>query len=77
MSSVKRYGPRYGRKAKEKLSKIEAERNKRYKCPYCRKPSIKRESYGIWYCKSCGKKFTGKAYSIREGSSRMPEKEDQ
>ncbi|MBW2989164.1 50S ribosomal protein L37ae [Candidatus Woesearchaeota archaeon] len=62
--SVKRFGARYGRKLKEKFGKIEAEQRKKHKCPYCSAPKVKRIAAGIWGCRKCGVKFTGKAYSI-------------
>ena len=62
--SVKRFGARYGRKLKLKLSQIEFEQKKSHKCPYCNKPAVKRVSLGIWQCKKCNAKFTGKAYSV-------------
>ncbi|MBW2992206.1 50S ribosomal protein L37ae [Candidatus Woesearchaeota archaeon] len=62
--SVKRFGPRYGRTVKHKLSKIEAELKKKHKCPYCHSLAAKRVAAGIWYCKKCNAKFTGKAYSV-------------
>ena len=64
LKSVKRYGARYGRKLKLKLSKIEEEQRKLHKCPYCNKLAVKRIAVGIWNCAKCKAKFTGKAYSI-------------
>ena len=64
LGSVKRFGARYGRKLKLKLSKIETEQRKLHKCPYCNKPAVKRVAVGIWQCTKCDTKFTGKAYSI-------------
>ena len=64
LGSVKRFGARYGRKLKLKFSKIEAEQRKLHKCPYCNKIAVKRIAVGIWHCKKCNAKFTGKAYSI-------------
>ena|SRR3989338_8120447 len=61
---VKRFGARYGRKPKLKFSKIEAEQRKLHKCPYCNKIAVKRIAVGIWGCRKCNAKFTGKAYSI-------------
>jgi len=61
-----RFGPRYGKKIRELVAEIEKKyKNKRLKCPFCNNISVKRLSYGIWYCTHCGKKFTGKAYSIQ------------
>ena len=64
LGSVKRYGARYGRKLKLKLSKIETEQRKFHKCPYCNKIAVKRVAIGIWNCRKCNAKFTGKAYSV-------------
>jgi len=64
LGSVKRFGARYGRKLKLKLSKIETEQRKLHKCPYCNKIAVKRVAVGIWSCKKCNAKFTGKAYSV-------------
>ena len=58
-----RFGSRYGRRIRERIKKIESSyRKKTYECPSCHKMSLKRESYGIWVCKSCGKKIAGGAY---------------
>ena len=70
--SVKRFGPRYGRKLKERFGKIEAEQRKKQKCPYCSALKVKRVATGIWECKKCKTKFTGKAYSV---SKRISSKE--
>ena len=64
LGSVKRFGARYGRKLKLKFSKIETEQRKLHKCPYCNKIAVKRIAVGIWNCRKCKAKFTGKAYSV-------------
>ena len=64
MGSAKRFGARYGRKTKLKFSKVETEQRKLHKCPYCNKIAVKRLSMGIWACRKCDAKFTGKAYSV-------------
>ena len=64
LGSAKRFGARYGRKLKVKFSKIETEQRKLHKCPYCSKIAVKRIALGIWGCKKCKAKFTGKAYSV-------------
>lgn len=66
LGSVKRFGVRYGVKPKKRLAKIESELRKKHKCPYCNKLQVKRLAVGIWYCKKCKAKFTGKAYSIKK-----------
>ena len=66
LKSVKRFGARYGRKPKIKFSKIEESQRKLHKCPYCHKIAVKREAVGIWHCRKCDARFTGKAYSVSE-----------
>ena len=61
---TKRFGSRYGRRPKVQLAKIEATQRAKHKCPYCNKTAVKRQSTGIWHCRQCGSKFTGKAYTI-------------
>lgn len=64
LSSMKRYGARYGRSLKERYSLIEDEQKKLYDCPECGKPKLKRVSKGIWQCTKCNAKIAGKAYSV-------------
>lgn len=64
--STKRFGSRYGRTIKHNFAKIEKEQRKLHKCPYCNKIAVKRLAVGIWYCRKCEAKFTGKAYTISE-----------
>ena len=55
-----RYGSRYGRKIRQMVNKTGTQ--KRFRCPSCTKLTLKRESAGIWSCRSCGTKLAGKAY---------------
>lgn len=55
-----KYGSRYGKKIRERLLKVGAQ--KRHRCPGCQKLRVKRKSAGIWECDACGLKFAGKAY---------------
>ncbi len=64
MASAKRFGSRYGRKTRHKFARVEAEQRKGHKCPYCSEPKVKRIAAGIWNCRKCGAKFTGKAYTV-------------
>ncbi len=64
LSSMKRYGARYGRSIKERYSIIEDEQKKLYECPQCGKLKLKRLSKGIWQCTKCNAKIAGKAYSV-------------
>ncbi|TKJ17078.1 50S ribosomal protein L37ae [Candidatus Woesearchaeota archaeon B3_Woes] len=73
-SSTKRFGPRYGRRLKEKVAEIESGHRGRHICPYCSKKNVRREAAGIWFCKSCKVKFAGRAYSI--GKKRTVKEEE-
>ena len=64
LGSAKRFGARYGTKPKYLFAKIEKEQRKKHKCPYCNNVQVKRVAVGIWHCRKCNAKFTGKAYSI-------------
>ncbi|HIG93178.1 TPA: 50S ribosomal protein L37ae [Candidatus Woesearchaeota archaeon] len=61
---TRRFGPRYGRKVKVRLTKIEVEQHSQHPCPYCSKKGVKRIAMGIWNCPKCDAKFAGKAYTI-------------
>ena len=69
LGSAKRFGARYGSKPKHKFAKIEKEQRKRHKCPYCNALKVRRIVMGIWHCKNCNAKFTGKAYTIAKSIS--------
>ena len=64
LGSAKRFGARYGSKTKHKFAKIEKEQRKKHGCPYCNNVKVKRVAVGIWHCRKCNSKFTGKAYSV-------------
>jgi large subunit ribosomal protein L37Ae len=62
--STKRFGPRYGRKLKERFGAIEKEQRRKHKCPHCNYIQVRRISLGIWECNKCGVKFTSRAYTV-------------
>ncbi len=64
LKSAKRFGTRYGASNKLKVAVIEAEQRKWHMCPSCGKTKAEWKSVGIFVCKKCGAKFTGKAYSV-------------
>ncbi len=66
LGSVRRFGARYGRTTKHRFGEIEKEQRKLHKCPYCYQIKVRRVAAGIWYCKKCNAKFTGRAYSVKE-----------
>jgi ribosomal protein L37AE/L43A len=62
--SSKKYGVRYGRTIRERLGKLEKARRESNQCPYCSYKSLVRVAAGIWSCKKCLVKFTGRAYVV-------------
>jgi len=62
VGSAGRYGVRYGRSIRHKVSAIEKKEKLKYECPKCHKIKVKRLSSGIWQCRGCNVKFGGKAY---------------
>ena len=68
VASGKRFGTRYGRMIRHKFARIEQEQRKNHTCPYCKAEKVSRLAVGIWQCKNCNSKFTGKAYTILKKS---------
>jgi len=66
VGSAGRYGARYGRKLRSRVITVEKVQRNKQKCPYCNRLTAKRLSPGIWQCKKCESKFTGKAYKVGE-----------
>ena len=62
--SAGRFGPRYGKRVRTKLVKVEEKQRKKQKCPLCGKKGVKRLSKGIWYCSKCDKKFASNTYYL-------------
>lgn len=58
------WGARYGRKIRQRYISVMTKMKSWQQCPHCKKTRVKRESLGIWECRSCGIKFTGKAYEV-------------
>jgi large subunit ribosomal protein L37Ae len=63
LGSTKRFGPRYGRKNREKVAALEKGHRGKHKCPFCNYIKVVRLSKGIWHCTKCDEKFAGKAYT--------------
>lgn len=59
-----RFGPRYGKKVRQKLIAVEDKQRKKQKCPFCGKLGIKRLSKGIWKCPRCDKKFASDVFHL-------------
>ena len=57
-----RFGPRYGRFVRKRVSDMEKISKAAHRCPRCDVMAIRREGTGIWGCRKCGFKFAGGAY---------------
>lgn len=66
VKSAGRFGARYGRKIRQRITDTENKQRKKQKCPYCTKLGVKRMAAGIWYCKKCKTKFAADAYSLEK-----------
>ena len=65
LKSASRFKAKFGSSLKKIYAGVEAKyKSKRLKCPYCNKFGVKRVAFGIWNCRLCSSKFTGKAYEI-------------
>lgn len=62
VGSAGRFGARYGRVARRRVSDIESEMRKEHACPECGEARVSREGTGIWACDACGHKFAGGTY---------------
>lgn len=60
--SAGRFGARYGRVARRRVSEIEADTNDDHACPDCGAKNVSRKGTGIWQCGTCDYKFAGGAY---------------
>jgi large subunit ribosomal protein L37Ae len=57
-----RFGARYGKKIRANFAGVEQHKAEGWPCPSCLKNTVRRESAGVWECRSCGHRFAGKAY---------------
>ncbi|MEK6918990.1 MAG: 50S ribosomal protein L37ae [Nanoarchaeota archaeon] len=55
----------YGRKVRDNFVNVESKQRRKQVCPFCKSPTAKRRSAGIWNCKKCGKEFASSAYYLK------------
>lgn len=60
--SAGRFGPRYGRVARRRVTEIEEQMRDDHTCPECGAEKVTRQGTGIWECSRCGYAFAGGAY---------------
>lgn len=63
VKSAGRFGARYGRNVRTKITEIESLQRKKQECIFCNSIA-KRLSKGIWQCKKCNKKFASHTYFL-------------
>jgi large subunit ribosomal protein L37Ae len=72
--------PKYGRRIRKLAGAATSKKLDSYECPKCGKKSVKRISYALWKCKSCGAKIAGGAYALStptgQSARRMVAKEN-
>jgi large subunit ribosomal protein L37Ae len=59
-----RFGARYGKTPRFRLSQIEEKQRIKQKCPLCGKMGVKRVSKGVWKCAKCNKKFASNTFYL-------------
>lgn len=57
-----RFGPRYGRFIRKRVTEVERVTRARHTCPRCESLAVSRKGTGIWECRKCAYKFAGGAY---------------
>ena len=62
VSSVGRFGPRYGVRDRVRTRDIEARQKGAHTCPSCGHAKLKRLATSVWQCRKCEAKFAGGAY---------------
>ena len=72
--SAGRYGPRYGRVARRRVSEIEAGMRQPHACPDCGADRVSRAGTGIWECGRCGHRFAGGTYRPSTPAGRTVER---
>jgi len=59
------FGPRYGTVARRRYAEIVSGLRRYSECPQCHVMAVRREAVGIWYCKKCGYRFAGGAFTAQ------------
>mgnify|MGYP001156844600 FL=1 len=54
-----RYGARYGVSVRRRAGSALAKKSRKYTCPSCHYPKVRRKAAGIWECRKCDHTFSG------------------
>lgn len=57
------FGARYGTVGRRQYNEIIFGLRTRHECPRCKFKTVKRWSVGVWFCRKCGYRFAGGAYT--------------
>jgi len=68
------FGARYGTVARKRYSTLITTLRSNHECPHCHLAPVKRESVGVWACRSCGFTFSGGAYVPRSKLGEVAER---
>lgn len=72
--SAGRFGARYGRVARKRVSEIESDMRADHTCPDCGSDAVDRQGSGIWECGKCGFRFAGGTYRPETPGGRTVER---
>ncbi len=64
--SAGRFGPRYGKRVRDRLVQVESKQRVKQKSPFHPRGVAKRIAAGIWKCSKTGKVFADNAYALDE-----------
>jgi len=67
---VKGLGAKYGGTLRKRYARVFTMLKAARDCPSCSSPKLKRESSGIWKCKSCGYTVAGGAFDLSPPKAR-------
>ena len=68
--NVKGLGAKYGGTLRKRYSRVFTMLKAARDCPSCSSPKLRRESSGIWKCKSCGYTVAGGAFDLSPPKAR-------
>ena len=54
-----RYGARYGVSVRRRAGSALSKKSRKYTCPSCHYPKVRRKAAGIWECGKCDHTFSG------------------
>lgn len=69
-----KFGSKYGKMVRQRFDEADKKAKEKYKCPSCKRESLKKEGTGIWKCTKCGTKVSGGAYSPKTGADKILKK---